>query len=89
MGMKLKTPQQLAVLMHSSSPTNFVGLPHHPTDDLVHWTEQNPRELMQRLRDSYDKLEAAGLLPDALLLIESAASVTMLNEAELAAGPDI
>lgn len=87
--MKMKTKQEMAVLGHSASPTNYVGLPHHPTDDLVHWTEQNPREVMQRLRQAYDKLEAAGLLPEVVLLLESAASVAMLNEAELNAGPDI
>lgn len=87
--MKLKTPQEMTVLMNSASPTNFIGLPHHPTDDLVHWTEQHPREVMLRLRNAYDQLEAVGLLPEAVLLLESAVSAAMLNEAELNAGPDI
>lgn len=47
---------------------NQCGLPVHPTDDLIHWSDVDPTNKMRTLRQAYDKIVDAGLLADFELL---------------------
>ena len=68
-------------------PLNAWGLKAHPSDELVHW--QDAPGTPHELRRAWDKLEAAGLLAEAQLLMRAAANVAAMDAAELAAGEDI
>lgn len=68
-------------------PINAWGLKVHPTDELVHW--KDPSGTHGKLTQAWDKLEAAGLLGEAKLLMEAAASMARQDAAESAAGESL
>lgn len=68
---------------------NWFGLEPHPTDDMIHWTERDPRRVAGQLREAYERIVAAGLLAECMLLIEAAQEYIQAEEAEMAAGESI
>lgn len=53
----------------------------HPTDKYVYWGDKNGAETSKKLKEIWAKLEQAGLLQDALFLVETACNTQSLEDA--------
>lgn len=69
--------------------TNWVGLNIHPTDEYVHWSEKNPKETMQKLRNAYDAIAELGQTDNLRMLLEAADHCARCDAAEEAAGESL
>jgi hypothetical protein len=67
---------------------NWMGDRVHPTDDIISGSAQY-RAVSAKLREAYDKIEAAGLLVELDILIDAARAYELDLAAEHAAGAGI
>jgi len=51
---------------------NWFGLEPHPTDEYIHWTQKNPKEVATKLRVAYDAIVYVGLRNELEQLLASA-----------------
>lgn len=68
---------------------NWRGDVAHPTDDLVHWSDNDPEATMKKLQSAYDLIAAAGLLEELDILLDAAVDHEQCVRAEADAGEDI
>ena len=63
--------------------SNFLGLPYHPSDRLLHWTDKQEDTI--KLREAWDKIPQ-DLWPYVNILIEKSYNQAKLEDADNEAG---
>jgi hypothetical protein len=65
---------------------NWAGLPIHPTDEYVHWSEKNVATKMQELRQHWDNVVSAGSEESLKVLLSAAHQAGRQEEWDANAG---
>ena len=62
--------------------TNYLGLQCHPTDEYVHWKDDDGLATMKTLRAAYDKLIELGCADELKILLDAAYHQGKMDESD-------